>query len=94
MTKGITGDDDDRLVFTEENPWRELSTAAHLAAVARVMRGFNDTLSKEALRAATEIFLSSETGRKLTEGKVTQGDATGKGRFFPRHDLHRITGGR
>ena len=71
MTRGISGDEDDRLVFTEENPWRELSTAAHLAAVSRVMKGFNDTLSKEALRAGTEIFLSSETGRKMTEGKVT-----------------------
>ena len=72
MTKGILGDDDDRWVFTEENPWRELSSAAHLATIARVMKGFNDTLSKEALRAATELFLSSETGRKLVEGKVTE----------------------
>lgn len=70
MTRGIPGDEDDRLVFTEENPWRELSTAAHLAATSRVMKGFNDTLSKEALRAATELFLSSETGRKMVEGKV------------------------
>ncbi|MCR5458519.1 MAG: glycoside hydrolase family 9 protein [Acetatifactor sp.] len=71
MTRGIQGDEDDRLVFTEENPWRELSTAAHLAATSRVMKDFNNTLSKEALRAATELFLSSETGRKMVEGKVS-----------------------
>lgn len=71
MTRGIAGDEDDRLVFTEENPWRELSTAAHLAAVSRVLKDFNKTLSMNALKAATEIYLSSETGRKLTEGKVT-----------------------
>lgn len=78
MTRGISGDEDDRLVFTEENPWRELTTAAHLAAVARVLRGFNNTLSKESLKAATGLFLSSETGRKLVEGKVT---AKEKGAF-------------
>ena len=72
MTRGIPGDEDDRLVFTEENPWREMTTAAHLAAVARVMRGFNDTLSKEALKAAMELFLGSETGRKMVEGRVTE----------------------
>ena len=56
MTNGIIGDDDDRLVFTEDNPERELQTAAHLAAVARVMKGFNDTLAKESLKAAKELF--------------------------------------
>ena len=71
MTNGISGDEDDRLVFTEENPWRELTTAAHLAAVARVIKGFNNTLSGESLRAATEIYFTSETGRRLGEGRVT-----------------------
>jgi hypothetical protein len=56
MTDGVKGNDDDRWVFTENNPPRELSTAAHLAAAARVLRGFNDTLSAQALQAAREIF--------------------------------------
>ena len=72
MTKGISGDEDDRLVFTEENPWRDLSTVSHLAAISRVMRGFNDTLSKEALKAATELFEFSETGKSLLKGKVKE----------------------
>jgi len=72
MTNGISGDDDDRLVFTEENPWRELSTVSHLAAIARVMKGFNNTLSEEALNAAIALFNSSETGQKLMEGKAVE----------------------
>lgn len=49
---------DDRWVFTENNPGRELSTAAHLAAVSRVLRGFNDNLSKECLDIAKKIYSS------------------------------------
>lgn len=56
MTKGITGDEDDRWVFTEDNPAREFSTAAHLAAVYRALKGFNDQLSKDSLFVATELF--------------------------------------
>jgi endoglucanase len=61
MTDGIKGNDDDRWVFTEDNPQRELSTAAHLAAASRALKGFNDTLSIQALEAACELF-------KVTEG--------------------------
>ncbi len=56
MTNNIPGDDDDRWVFTENNPPRELSTAADLAAASRVLKGFNDTLSTQALRIAQELF--------------------------------------
>jgi endoglucanase len=47
---------DDRWVFTEDNPSRELTTAAHLAAVARVMKGFNENLSKQCLEVAEAIY--------------------------------------
>jgi hypothetical protein len=47
---------DDRWVFTENNPSRELSTAAHLAAAARVLKGFNDNLSKECLDIARSVY--------------------------------------
>lgn len=67
MTKGITGDEDDRLVFTEENPWRELTTVAHLAAIARVMKGFNDTLAAQALEAAEEILETTILGDDVPE---------------------------
>ncbi len=67
MTDNIKGNDDDRWVFTEENPYRELSSAAHLAAVSRVLKGFNDTLSAQSLEAAREIYRStSVTGRAKT----------------------------
>ncbi len=47
---------DDRWVFTENNPARELSTAAHLAAASRVLNGFNDTLSIQCLEVARAIY--------------------------------------
>lgn len=56
MTDGIAGTDDDRWVFTEDNPGREMSTAAALAASSRVLKGFNDTLSVHCLNIAKEIY--------------------------------------
>lgn len=56
MTDGIPGNADDRWIFTENNPQRELSTAAQLAATARVLRGFNDTLSTNCLDIARTIY--------------------------------------
>ena len=56
MTDNILGNKDDRWVFTEDNPSRELSTAAHLAAISRVLKNFNDTLSVQSLQAASKLF--------------------------------------
>jgi endoglucanase len=47
---------DDRWVFTENNPARELTTSAHLAAASRVLKGFNDTLSRQCLEVAKAIY--------------------------------------
>jgi endoglucanase len=47
---------DDRWVFTEDNPSRELTVAAHLAAASRVLKGFNDTLSTQCLDVAKAIY--------------------------------------
>jgi len=55
-TDNIKGNDDDRWVFTENNPSRELTTAAQLACASRVLKGFNDTLSVQALEVARELF--------------------------------------
>ena len=49
---------DDRWVFTENNPSRELTTAAHLAALSRVLKGYNDNLSKECLDISKKIYSS------------------------------------
>ena len=59
MTDNVPGDDDDRFVFTEDNPTRELMVAAHLAGSARAMRGYNDTLAEEALSCAKDIYASA-----------------------------------
>jgi hypothetical protein len=53
---GVTGSPDDRWVFTEQNPRRELAAAAALAAAARALRGFNDPLAAESLRIAEAIW--------------------------------------
>ena len=63
MTDGIKGNDDDRWVFTEENPPRELTAAAHMAAAARVLKGFNDALSEQALQAAREVFAATDISK-------------------------------
>lgn len=53
---GMPGAADDRWVFTEENPGRELNTAAALAAASRVLKGYNDSLAAQCLQIAQEIW--------------------------------------
>lgn len=62
MTDGVPGDEDDRWVFTEDNPAREFSTAAHLAAISRALADFNPVLAIRALETARMLF--TETRRK------------------------------
>jgi len=47
---------DDRWVFTEENPRHELQVCTALAAAARVMKGYNDTLAELSLKIAVELW--------------------------------------
>lgn len=70
MTDGIKGNEDDRWVFTEENPNRELTTAAGLAAASRALKGFNDTLSVQALDAAKELFKVTQINSFSKSAKV------------------------
>lgn len=56
MTDGVAGNADDRWIYTEHNPSRELSTATDLAAAARVLRGFNDELSRQCLDIARKVY--------------------------------------
>lgn len=67
MTDGIPGNDDDRWVFTENNPSRELDTAAHLAAASRALKGFNDPLSARALEIAKELYLITDDSRSTAQ---------------------------
>ena len=59
---GTLGNEDDRWIFTEDNPSREMSTAAQLAAASRVLREFNDTLSVHCLNISREIFATTGRG--------------------------------
>ncbi len=57
---GVPGAPDDRWVFTEDNPDREIQTAAGLAAAARALRGHDDALAAGALRAAEVLWARTE----------------------------------
>jgi hypothetical protein len=66
-----SGVNDDDWVFTENNPGRELTTAAHMAAASRVLRGFNDTLSVQSLELAEAIFqLDRQLNNRALSSKV------------------------
>lgn len=70
MTDNEIGNEDDRWVFTEENPRRELTTAAQLAASARVLKGFNDTLSTQALDCAEQLFDLTQVNKRSKSAKI------------------------
>ena len=55
-TDHVSGTADDRWVFTEDNPGRELQVAAWLAGISRVLKGHNDTLAAVCLEIARELF--------------------------------------
>jgi endoglucanase len=60
ITDDISGNADDRWVFTEDNPGRSLQTAAALAAASRVMKGFNDTLCDQSLQIAETVWKDTQ----------------------------------
>jgi len=69
-TDGIKGNADDRWVFTENNPPRELTTAAHLAAASRALKGFNDILSAQALEVARELYKITDGSNRARSAKI------------------------
>jgi len=69
-TATTSGLPDDRWVFTEDNPDRELSTAAGLATASRVLRQDNPAMSKEALAAARDLFSHAIDRAKNLKAKV------------------------
>ncbi len=54
---------DDRLVFTEKNPRRELYIARTLAAASRVMERFNPALAQKCLKISREVFEKNSSAR-------------------------------
>lgn len=58
-TDHLSGTADDRWVFTEDNPGRELQVAAWLAGISRVLRGYNDSLACDCLDIASQLFATT-----------------------------------
>lgn len=62
MTTGVIDNPDERLLFTEDNPDRELMAAAHLSGASRALRGYNDELAQDCLNAAIDLVNSISDG--------------------------------
>jgi hypothetical protein len=56
QTDNVPSEGDDRWVFTEEHPGRELGAGAALAAAARALKGFNDPLAQECFSIAVDLY--------------------------------------
>ncbi|MFC2138109.1 glycoside hydrolase family 9 protein [Bacteroidota bacterium] len=52
----VEGNIDDRLVFTEENPAREIQIAYCLAAASRVLKNYNNPLSEKCIKIAKQLW--------------------------------------
>jgi len=70
ITDNQIGNNDDRWVFTEDNPARELTTAAQLAAISRSIKFFNDTLSTQSLRISEELYRNTRVNRHSEGPKI------------------------
>jgi hypothetical protein len=77
---GCEGAADDRWVFTEDNPSRELLVAGTLAACSRVLRGYDDDLAAECLQIAKELW------------ERAKAPATSADRLCPALELYLATG--
>ena len=75
MTDNIPGNNDDRRVYTENNPMRELSTAACLAATYRTLKGFNDTLANRCLYIAEKVYADNQNLKGFAAFAKIQADA-------------------
>lgn len=67
---GRSHKEDDRLVFTEENPRREQDVAAGLALCARVLKPHNQSLADECLQTALALYQSSSKNSAPSPEKV------------------------
>ena len=61
---------DDRWVFTEDNPRRELFVAACLAAASRVMKGYKNELALACQRTAESLWLNSKNKNEFPAEKI------------------------
>ena len=70
VKNGKSGKPDDRWVFTEDNPDRELYVAAGLAASARALRTYNPQMSQDALAAAIDLYQKAFTRANKIKNKT------------------------
>ncbi|MBN1440497.1 MAG: glycoside hydrolase family 9 protein [Anaerolineales bacterium] len=56
----VEPDLDDRLMFLQHNPVRQLSGAAGLALAARVLKGYDGPLAAECLKASEELWAANK----------------------------------
>jgi endoglucanase len=61
MSDNIPGNSDDRWVFTEVNPGRELEVIPALAAASRVLKDYHPELSQESLHTALALWQGSSS---------------------------------
>jgi len=89
---GLPGSPDDRWVFTENHPRRELQTAAALAAASRALKGYNDELAQRALKVAIAVYDRATPPEELArvgaavELLLTTGDAKYKQLLLSQRD--------
>jgi endoglucanase len=66
-----SGRADDRLVFTENNPGREWLMISYIASGVNAMRGYNDKLADDALKAAVELWnVEREVNNRTLGSKI------------------------
>lgn len=70
MTDNVKGNEDDRWVFTEMNPRRELLVIPGLASASRVLADTRPELAKDALETAEALWRSASSTEGLTSHKA------------------------
>lgn len=70
VKNGKSGTPDDRWVFTEDNPDRELDAVAGLAAAARVLKTYNPQMAKDALDAAQSLYKIAAPNAKKQDVRI------------------------
>ncbi len=79
-----SGKMDDRWVFTEKNPGRELLVSACLATSYRALKGYNDSLANDCLNIAKSLWASNSTTNlvALVDGAVELYLSTGEEKYI------------
>ncbi|MFO7447156.1 MAG: glycoside hydrolase family 9 protein [Ignavibacteriaceae bacterium] len=70
--KEFIKDFDDRFVFLEDNPGRQIYGVSGLAAASRALKEYNDSLSAECIKAAEDLWnkFSGAEGRWIENQKI------------------------